>query len=46
MSTDRALIGVYPAGEQALVEYGKEPVIADTFSGRVQVEWETGKARR
>jgi hypothetical protein len=44
MSTDRALTAAHPAGEQPLVEYGKErSVIADTFAGRVHVEWETGE---
>src|SRR6202171_2299173 len=43
MSTDRAVAARHPAGEQPLVEYGKErSVIADTFAGRFQVEWETG----
>jgi Transposase DDE domain group 1 len=42
MSTDKALIGAHPAGEQPVVEYGQDrPVIADTFGGRVHVEWET-----
>jgi len=41
MTTDRALTAAHPAGEQSLVEYGTErPVIADTFGGRVHVEWE------
>ena len=43
MKTDRALTAVHPLGEQPLVEAGTEPaVIADTFAGRVHVEWETG----
>jgi Transposase DDE domain group 1 len=42
MSTDKALIGAHPAGEQPVVEYGRDrSVIADTFGGRVHVEWET-----
>jgi Transposase DDE domain group 1 len=45
MSTDRALTAAHPAGEQPLVEYGKEAsVIADTFAGRVHVEWEAGES--
>src|SRR5580693_6226680 len=44
MSTDRAVAARHPAGEQPLVVYGKEhPVIADTFAGRVHVEWEKGE---
>ena len=47
MSTDRAAAARHPAGEQplvVLVVYGKEhPVIADTFAGRVHVEWEKGE---
>src|SRR5258707_11162740 len=44
MSTDRAAAARHPAGEQPLVEYGKErSVIADTFAGRVHVEWEKGE---
>src|SRR6266404_3786994 len=44
MSTDRAAAARHPAGEQPLVVYGKEhPVIADTFAGRVHVEWEEGE---
>ena len=44
MSMDRALIAAHPAGEQPLVETGPErPVTADTFAGRVHVEWETGE---
>src|ERR1700758_1756930 len=44
MSTDRAVAARHPAGEQPSVEYGKErSVIADTFAGRVHVEWETGE---
>ena len=35
-------MGPHPAGEQPLVEYGEaRSVIADTFAGRVHVEWET-----
>jgi hypothetical protein len=46
MSTDRTLTAAHPAGEQTLVEYGQErAVIADTFAGRVHVEWETGEPR-
>src|SRR6201984_1793274 len=45
MSTDRAVAARHPAGEQPLVESGKErSVIADTLAGRVHVEWE--KAQR
>ena len=34
----------HPAGEQPLVEYGKErSVIADTFAGRVHMEWAAGE---
>src|SRR5438477_10735048 len=44
MSMDRALIAAHPAGEQPLVETGPErPVTADTFAGRVHVEWERGE---
>src|SRR5215469_17769488 len=44
MSTDRAVAARHPAGEQPSVEYGKErSVIADTFAGRVHVEWEKGE---
>jgi len=44
MSTDRAVAARHPAGEQPSVECGKErSVIADTFAGRVHVEWETGE---
>ena len=44
MSTNRAVAAPRPAGEQSLVEVGKErPVIADTFAGRVYVEWEAGE---
>src|SRR2546429_1634557 len=44
MSTDRAVAVRHPAGEQPLVVYGKErSVIADTFAGRVHVEWERGE---
>src|SRR5260370_41688098 len=44
MSTDRAAAARHPAGEKPLVVYGKEhPVIADTFAGRVHVEWEEGE---
>jgi Transposase DDE domain group 1 len=41
MRTDRGLTAAHPAGEQPLVEFGTEQsVIADTFAGRVHVEWE------
>src|SRR5437762_12319880 len=44
MSTGRAVAAKHPAGEQPLVVYGKErSVIADTFAGRVHVEWERGE---
>ena len=44
MSTGRAVGARHPAGEQPSVEYGKErSVIADTFAGRVHVEWEKGE---
>src|SRR6476620_8683085 len=44
MSTDRAAAARHPAGEQPLAVYGKErSVIADTFAGRVHVEWEKGE---
>src|SRR5438309_11976034 len=44
MSTDRAVTARHPAGEQPSVEYGKKrSVIADTFAGRVHVEWEKGE---
>src|SRR3954468_13865593 len=44
MSTDRAVAVRHPAGEQPSVEYGKErSVIADTFAGRVHMEWEAGE---
>src|SRR5881227_2764368 len=44
MSTGRAVAAGHPAGEQPSVEYGKErSVIADTFEGRVHVEWEKGE---
>jgi hypothetical protein len=34
----------HPAGEQPSVEYGNErSVVADTFAGRVHVEWEKGE---
>src|SRR6201986_2794379 len=44
MTTDRGLITGHPAGEQPLVECG-EPgaVVADTFAGRVHMEWEAGE---
>ena len=45
MSTGRAIAARHPAGEQPSVEYGRErSVIADTFAGRVHVEWEKGEA--
>jgi hypothetical protein len=41
MSTDRAVAARHPEGEQPSLERGKErSVIADTFAGRVHVEWE------
>src|ERR1700740_496204 len=44
MSTGRAVAAPHPTGEQLSVEYGKErSVIADTFAGRVHVEWEAGE---
>src|SRR6266404_1082412 len=44
MTTDRALIMGHPAGEQPLVEGGKpRSVVADTFAGRVHMEWEAGE---
>src|SRR5207244_3499481 len=44
MSTGRAVAAGHPAGEQPSVEDGKErSVIADTFAGRVHVEWEKGE---
>src|ERR1700720_306650 len=44
MSTDRAVAARHPEGEQPSVERGKErSVIADTFAGRVHVEWEEGE---
>src|SRR5438270_13947701 len=44
MSTDRAVAARHPAGEQPSVEPDKEgSVIADTFAGRVHVEWEKGE---
>ena len=44
MSTDRTGAARHPAGEQPLVVHGKErSVIADTFAGRVHVEWEKGE---
>src|SRR5689334_23364330 len=44
MSTGRAVAARHPAGEQPSVECGKErSVIADTFAGRVHVEWEEGE---
>src|SRR5258705_145402 len=44
MSTDRAVAARHPAGEQPSVERDKErSVIADTFAGRVHVEWEKGE---
>jgi hypothetical protein len=44
MSTDRAVPARHPAGEQPSVECGKaRSVIADTFAGRVHVEWEKGE---
>src|SRR2546423_4205956 len=44
MSTGRAVAARHPAGEQPSVEHGKErSVIADTFAGRVHVEWEKGE---
>src|ERR1700737_2682677 len=44
MSTDRAVAATPPAGQQPLVEYGKERGgIADTFAGRVRMEWEAGE---
>ena len=47
MSTDRAVAVRHPEGEQPSVERGKErSVIADTFAGRVHVEWEKGEGQR
>src|SRR6201988_4449649 len=44
MSTDRAVDAPHPAGEQPLVEDGKErSFITDTFAGRVHMEWEAGE---
>src|SRR3954451_22383746 len=44
MSTGRAVAARHPAGEQPSVECGKgRSVIADTFAGRVHVEWEKGE---
>jgi hypothetical protein len=44
MTTDRGLIAGHPAGEQPLVECGKPgAVVADTFAGRVHIEWEAGE---
>jgi hypothetical protein len=44
MTTDRALITRHPAGEPRLVEGGKpQSVVADTFAGRVHMEWEAGE---
>ena len=44
MNTGRAVAARHPAGEQPSVEYGKErSVIADTFAGRVHVEWAKGE---
>src|SRR5438067_10366717 len=44
MSTGRAVAARHPAGEQPSIEYGKKrSVIADTFAGRVHVEWEKGE---
>ena len=44
MTTDRGLITGHPAGEQPLVECGKPgAVVADTFAGRVHLEWEAGE---
>ena len=44
MTTDRGLITGHPAGEQPLVECGKPgSVVADTFAGRVHMEWEAGE---
>ena len=44
MTTDRGRITGHPAGEQPLVECGKPgAVVADTFAGRVHMEWEAGE---
>jgi hypothetical protein len=44
VSTERAASATHPAGEQPFVGYGKEQsVIADTFAGRVHMEWEAGE---
>jgi hypothetical protein len=44
MRTDRGLITGHPAGEQPLVECGKPgAVVAETFAGRVHMEWEPGE---
>src|SRR5256886_9183032 len=44
MSTGRAVAAGHPAGEQPLVECGKlGSVVADTFAGRVHMEWEAGE---
>src|SRR5438105_2948263 len=44
MSTDRGVAATHPTGEQPSVEPDKEgSVIADTFAGRVHVEWEKGE---
>src|SRR5713101_9321937 len=43
MTTNRALIAAHPAGEQPLVAVEEaKPVVADTFGGRVHMEWEAG----
>ena len=44
MNTGRAVAARHPAGEQPSIEYGKKrSVIADTFAGRVHVEWAKGE---
>ena len=41
MSGETGVLAVHPAGEQPAVEWGSdEPVTADTYAGRVHLEWE------
>ena len=45
MASDMGVPAVHPAGEQPTVELAEdEPVAADTFAGRVHLEWEPAAA--
>jgi hypothetical protein len=41
MGTNHEILPGLPAGEQPVVEKGSvAPVVADTFAGRIHVEWD------